>query len=427
MKSEVLSVKEKIGYGMGDAASHIIFDNVMLYMMFFYTDISGIPAGFVGTMFLVARALDAISDPCMGLLADRTRSRWGKFRPWVLFGALPFGIVCVLAYSTPDLSMNGKMIYAAINYTLLTLLYTIVNIPYCALGGVITNDPTQRVSLQSWRFVLATAGGMLSTVLMMPLVNLIGGDNKPLGFQGGIAVLSVVAFMMLAFCFFTTKERVEAPPTTTSMRDEQGFGVGGEQAGAVLMTAEYSEPKHRGLFSSWVQIGAPVGFLLPMALFALLNITLSPEAMMDYGWRIPFLLSLLLVIVGLFIRLKIDESPVFAQIRKTKAEESQPLVEVIRSYPSIVVKEVCAKLIEVCTFSMFTVIVLAYGKANNLDSNILMETMIVAVAFEVVAIPLMGALCDKIGRKPVSIMGTIIQIVTIIPFFLSINQDNKSR
>lgn len=101
MKSEILSVKEKIGYGMGDAASHIIFDNVMLYMMFFYTDIFGIPAGFVGTMFLLARALDAISDPCMGLLADRTRSRWGKFRPWVLFGALPFGIVCVLAYSTP--------------------------------------------------------------------------------------------------------------------------------------------------------------------------------------------------------------------------------------------------------------------------------------------------------------------------------------
>ncbi|EBX9480989.1 MFS transporter [Salmonella enterica subsp. enterica serovar Abony] len=220
MKSEILSVKEKIGYGMGDAASHIIFDNVMLYMMFFYTDIFGIPAGFVGTMFLLARALDAISDPCMGLLADRTRSRWGKFRPWVLFGALPFGIVCVLAYSTPDLSLNGKMIYAVITYTLLTLLYTVVNIPYCALGGVITNDPTQRISLQSWRFVLATAGGMLSTVLMMPLVKLIGGENKALGFQGGIAALSVVAFLMLAFCFFTTKERVEAPATHTSMRED---------------------------------------------------------------------------------------------------------------------------------------------------------------------------------------------------------------
>lgn len=219
--SEVLSVKEKVGYGLGDAASHIIFDNVMLYMMFFYTDIFGIPAGYVGTLFLLARALDAISDPCMGLLADRTRTRWGQFRPYVLFGAIPFGIVCVFAYSSPDLSMNGKMVYAAVTYTLLTLMYTVVNIPYCALGGVITADPTQRISLQSYRFVLATAGGMLSTVLMMPLVQLIGGEDKALGFQGGIAVLAVVAIVMLAICFATTKERVsdEGKPTGTMRED----------------------------------------------------------------------------------------------------------------------------------------------------------------------------------------------------------------
>jgi len=220
MTSQVLSAKEKFGYGLGDAASHIIFDNVMMYMMFFYTDIFGIPAGFVGTMFLLARALDAISDPCMGLIADRTRSRWGKFRPWIFFGAIPFGIVCVFAYSTPDFGLHGKMIYAAVTYTLLTLMYTVVNIPYCALGGVITNDPSQRISLQSWRFVLATAGGMLSTVLMMPLVKFIGGDDKAFGFQGGIAVLSVVAFIMLAVCFFTTRERVEAPPVSTSARED---------------------------------------------------------------------------------------------------------------------------------------------------------------------------------------------------------------
>ncbi len=219
--SEVLSVKEKVGYGLGDAASHIIFDNVMLYMMFFYTDIFGIPAGYVGTLFLLARALDAISDPCMGLLADRTRTRWGQFRPYVLFGAIPFGIVCVFAYSSPDLSMTGKMVYAAVTYTLLTLMYTVVNIPYCALGGVITADPTQRISLQSYRFVLATAGGMLSTVLMMPLVQLIGGEDKALGFQGGIAVLALVAIVMLAICFATTKERVsdEGKPTGTMRED----------------------------------------------------------------------------------------------------------------------------------------------------------------------------------------------------------------
>ncbi|HGY1135104.1 TPA: MFS transporter [Citrobacter freundii] len=241
-------------------------------------------------------------------------------------------------------------------------------------------------------------------------------------------VITILIVGLGTFCIglLPTYEKIGvwAPALLIFIRVLQGFGVGGEQAGAVLMTAEYSEPKHRGFFSSWVQIGAPVGFLLPLALFALLNATLSPEAMMDNGWRIPFLLSLLLVIVGLFIRLKIDESPVFAQIRETKAEESRPLVEVIRDFPGIVVKGVCAKLIEACTFAMFTVIVLAYGKANNLDANILMETMIVAVIIEIVAIPLMGSLCDRIGRKPVYIMGALLQVVMIIPFFLAINQDN---
>jgi len=241
-------------------------------------------------------------------------------------------------------------------------------------------------------------------------------------------VITILIVGLGTFCIglLPTYEKIGvwAPVLLILIRVLQGFGVGGEQAGAVLMTAEYSEPKHRGFFASWVQIGAPVGFLLPLALFALLNATLSPEAMMDYGWRIPFLLSLLLVIVGLFIRLKIDESAVFAQIRETKAEESRPLVEVIRDFPGIVVKGVCAKLIEACTFAMFTVIVLAYGKANNLDANILMETMIVAVILEIFAIPLRGSLCDKIGRKPVYIMGALLQIIMIVPFFLAINQDS---
>lgn len=215
-----------------------------------------------------------------------------------------------------------------------------------------------------------------------------------------------------------------APALLIFIRVLQGFGVGGEQAGAVLMTAEYSEPKRRGFFASWVQIGAPLGFLMPLALFALLNGLLTHEQMMAWGWRIPFLLSLLLVIVGLFIRLKIDESPVFAQIRETKAAESRPVVEVIRDFPGIVVKGVGAKLVEACTFAMFTVIILAYGKANGLNENVLMNTMIVAVALEIFAIPLMGHLSDKIGRRPVYIMGAVLQVVMIIPFFLAVNQDS---
>lgn len=217
----ILSKTEKIGYGLGDAASHIVFDNVMLYMMFFYTDIFGIPSAFVGTMFLLARGLDAISDPIMGLVADRTHTRWGQFRPYLLFGSIPFALSCIVAYSTPSFGMEGKMIFAAITYTALTLLYTVVNIPYCALGGVITTDPDQRMSLQSYRFVLATAGGMLSTVLMTPLAQFIGGNDRVAGYQGGIAILAVLAAVMLILCFTFTQERVqETTVIKSSMRED---------------------------------------------------------------------------------------------------------------------------------------------------------------------------------------------------------------
>ncbi|MDC9821306.1 MFS transporter [Pectobacterium polonicum] len=241
-------------------------------------------------------------------------------------------------------------------------------------------------------------------------------------------VITILIVGLGTFCIglLPTYEKIGiwAPILLILIRVLQGFGVGGEQAGAVLMTAEYSQPERRGFFSSWVQIGAPTGFLLPLALFAVLNKVLSPEQMLDWGWRIPFLLSLLLVIVGLFIRLKIDESPVFAQIRETKAAESRPVIEVIRDFPGIVAKGVCAKLVEACTFAMFTVIVLAYGKANHLDETLLMETMIVAVILEIMAIPLMGHLSDKLGRKPIYIIGALLQVVMIVPFFLAINQDS---
>lgn len=215
-----------------------------------------------------------------------------------------------------------------------------------------------------------------------------------------------------------------APVSLIVIRLLQGFGVGGEQAGAVLMTAEYAQPTRRGYFASWVQIGAPTGFLLPLALFALLNVLLTADQMMSWGWRVPFLLSALLVIVGLFIRLRIDESPVFAEIRATKAAESRPLKEVIQTSPGLVLNGVAAKLIEACAFALFTVIILAWGKANQLDNNILMESMIVAVILEIFAIPLMGALSDRIGRKPVYLMGALLIVFSIVPFFLALQQNS---
>lgn len=204
-----LSIKDKIGYSLGDAACHIVFDNVMFYMMFFYTDIFGISSAFVGTLFLVARVLDAVTDPLMGIIADRTKTRWGQFRPYLLFGAVPFGLICTLTYVTPDLGHTGKLVYASVTYVLLTLVFTAVNVPYCGLGDVITSDPKQRMSLQSWRFVISGLAGMSSTVLLLPLAKMLGGDNRTFGYGAGMALLSVAAVILLLLCFRWTKERVK--------------------------------------------------------------------------------------------------------------------------------------------------------------------------------------------------------------------------
>ncbi|WP_306518887.1 glycoside-pentoside-hexuronide (GPH):cation symporter [Rheinheimera sp.] len=205
----MVSVREKIAYGLGDTASNIVFQTVMLFLTFFYTDIFGISPAFVGTMFLAVRVIDAITDPLMGAFADRTQSKHGKFRPYLLWFALPFGLISVLAFTTPDFSETGKMWYAFFTYTLLMLVYTAINIPYCALGGVLTADPAERVSIQSYRFVFAMLGGVLVSACTLPLVDYFGQGDKAKGYQLTILAMSVMGVLMFLACFYGTKERVQ--------------------------------------------------------------------------------------------------------------------------------------------------------------------------------------------------------------------------
>jgi MFS family permease len=216
-----------------------------------------------------------------------------------------------------------------------------------------------------------------------------------------------------------------SPLALVLIRILQGFGVGGEQAGAVLMTAEYAPRQLRGFYASWVQLGAPAGFLIPAGLFALLTSTLTETQMLAWGWRIPFLLSLLLVIIGLYVRLRIDESPVFDEIRKTRAVESRPVVEVLRAYPGIITKGVFAKLVEACAFAMYSTIVLAYGKANHLNDAWLLQSILLAVGIELCTIPLAGWLSDKFGRRPVYMAGAAVQIIMVVPFFLMLDSGSR--
>ena len=204
-----ISIKEKVGYSLGDAASHIVFDSSVAILAYFYTDIYGLPPAVMGTMFLLVRLLDAITDPIMGAIADATSTRWGRFRPWLLAICVPFAVSCVLVYSIPDFSDSGKVVYAVAAYIFMTLMYTAINIPYCSLGAALTSDPRENLSLQSWRFAITPIGGALGTALILPLADYLYPGDRATGIQVSMAIFGVIGCLMFIVCFFTTKERVQ--------------------------------------------------------------------------------------------------------------------------------------------------------------------------------------------------------------------------
>ncbi|MDO6444698.1 MFS transporter [Colwellia sp. 1_MG-2023] len=212
----MLRMKEKIAYGLGDTASNIIFQTVMMFLLIYYTDVVGLSPALVGTLFLVVRIFDAITDPLMGAMADRTNTKWGQFRPYLLWLALPFGLISVLAFTIFDLSEQGKIIYAFATYSLLMIAYTAINIPYSALGGVLTADPKERVSVQSYRFVFGMLGGLIVAAGTMPLVECFGQGDKALGYQYTMIAMSVLGVVLFLLCFAGTKERVSPPPQQNS-------------------------------------------------------------------------------------------------------------------------------------------------------------------------------------------------------------------
>ena len=209
--SEKLSLKEKIGFSLGDCASNLFFQTFILFLMIYYTDVVGLPAAAVGTMFLVTRIWDAFFDPLIGIISDRTQTRWGKFRPYLLWLSLPFAIIGVLTFTSPGFDTPGKLIYAYITYSLMMMFYSAINVPYSALMGVITSNSKERTVLSSFRFVAAFSGGFIVQAVTVYLVNYFGHGNVKLGWQLTMSCISGLAFVLFMITFLTTKERVSPP------------------------------------------------------------------------------------------------------------------------------------------------------------------------------------------------------------------------
>lgn len=212
-----LSVFEKIGYSLGDLAANLVFQTLVTYLAYFYTDIYGLKAEDASVIILVVGLVAAFGfNPIIGALADRTNSRWGKFRPWILWTAIPLGIAAFLAFSTPHFSYKGKLIYAAITYTFLLLLYAANNLPYGALSGVITGNMKERNSMSAYRFVAVMFAQFFVQVFMLPIIIYVGGGDKAAGIEKLMSWLAIIGTILLLITFFTTKERIVPKPEQKS-------------------------------------------------------------------------------------------------------------------------------------------------------------------------------------------------------------------
>lgn len=207
--NQKLSVLEKVGYSLGDLSANLVFQTLMTYLAYFYTDVYGLaPEVATPVIFTVGMVAAFTFNPIIGALADRTHTRWGKFRPWILFTAVPLSLAALMAFTTPDFDEKGKVIYAVITYSVLLFLYAANNLPYAALSGVITGDMGERNSLSSYRFVAVMVAQFSVQSLMYPMIEYVGNGDKAAGFSKVMIYLAIIGAILMLITFFTTKERI---------------------------------------------------------------------------------------------------------------------------------------------------------------------------------------------------------------------------
>ncbi|MEP4095835.1 glycoside-pentoside-hexuronide (GPH):cation symporter [Reichenbachiella sp.] len=234
--SEKLSIREKIGYSLGDLAANLVFQTLITYLAYFYTDIYGLSTSDTSLVLLSVGLIAAfVFNPLVGAMADRTQSKWGKFRPWILYTSIPLGVVAILTFTTPDFSYNGKLAYAVVTYTLLLLLYAMNNLPYSALSGVITGDMAERNSMSSYRFVAVMLAQFFVQVFMYSLILKIGDGDKAAGIEAVMTYLALLGVLLLLITFFTTRERVVPKPEQQSSLKEDLKDLRGNRPWVIML------------------------------------------------------------------------------------------------------------------------------------------------------------------------------------------------
>ncbi len=222
--TQKLSFREKAGYSLGDGAANLVYMTMILFLLNFYTDTMGIAAGIAGTLLLIGRFWDAFFDPMVGVLADRTNTRWGKFRPWVLWTALPWAVVMVLAYTNPGWKYGPTLVYAAVTNILLMSLYSANNTPYSAMTAVMTGDVNERTSLSSYRFVAAMIAQLMVGGFTLPLVAKFGRGNNAKGWQMTMGLWALICIACFVITFLSTRERIQ-PVVQEKVPVRQSFGT----------------------------------------------------------------------------------------------------------------------------------------------------------------------------------------------------------
>lgn len=239
-----ISFGEKVGYSLGDLAANLVFQMIMIYQLKFYTDVFGLNGAIAGSVLLVAPMVSAFADPIVGILTDRTNTRWGKYRPWILASALPFCLFYILAFHRPDIQDKTLLaVYAAVSYVLLLMMYSFNNTPYASLGGVMTADIKERTSINTVRFVASTIAQFAVQGFTLPLIDRLGGSDASLGWSRTILLFAFIAFICLLITFFTTKERIAQPPQQkSSVREDvrETFGNVSWRVMFVLCLAVYT-------------------------------------------------------------------------------------------------------------------------------------------------------------------------------------------